>query len=1013
MAKVRNRLLILFASVFLLAIGVFALSACNGSGDYTVTFYVQNEAGEWQQNGQPVEVGSDGTVELPNDPSKTFYTFRGWYDNTEFLGEKFTGEDVTKDMKVYACFVPDTAEAFINGESQGEKNLADIVNGTYEPGENLEFDGWYTDSNYGTKWDEKTDTDVLYARSVARITFNNGYEDVYTTTVEPGKGMSEPSSSDVVKNYMSAENIYYVVGDDYAIYDEKGNLTGYDEFDFSQPVTENMTITVLWKSPFLRYNQLSDRSLSVIGVANERDDPDENTISYTEVPVVSIPGLVTYKGETKRVVALAENSFVIPSVVIRELIIGEGIEYINFVSVAQGTACTLQSISLPSSLKVLDRAFNNLSGLTSVEIPEGVEVIIDSFWNNGKAHDFDIEIPDSVTNLAMVPSNFKFSDKSAFHNDGKMIYKDDTRGKLLIAFYDINENGRAEVPEGIVGIQVGTFCTSQKGGSGAPGQIMDDLTYLSLPSTWTYINYNALGSDYSFFNNSASFRTLWDEQFATNPVGNINADSYSITNVLGSVDKVSINRNSLADDIYEYAMVGQYQSSFVTYKNTAFDGKTVFVAESDSPEVSVTVTNWMTEESISFTFSKDKNSKISIAEIFEKSSLAELYKSGKITVKSVTELGSEYDFDSPVTRNLYMEIEWGYNVTGVTYEYDEETKTATVSGYDQNSAYYLSDKNVYLVNIPETTVKDGVTYTVTAIKANAFAGNEYIGYVFIPKTVKTIGDNAFKNCVNLIKVGIEKGGLEVIGKSAFEGTALTTIALPLSNLKEVGEYAFKIKTLTQFVAVEGEEDRVLYTADFSGNAVDFEGLKEGMFFFMYDGTQLVKYVKTTIEQQPVAQNSAETVDVKVYDVQLVAIAGGSDENYFKIGVSARKTRGLATTIYDAITRYEVMSGSCYYLTEYSRIYFIAVSKIHENAFTDIDMNLSSVKVYGNTTASAYYQYDAWLDIEDIKAIGSADYDFNAESAIFEDGWWQGIKSTDSNYAEQLEKFASAGSIASC
>lgn len=51
MAKIKNKLLIVLASVMLLALSLFALSACGGSSDYTVTFMVRENGttGEWQQ----------------------------------------------------------------------------------------------------------------------------------------------------------------------------------------------------------------------------------------------------------------------------------------------------------------------------------------------------------------------------------------------------------------------------------------------------------------------------------------------------------------------------------------------------------------------------------------------------------------------------------------------------------------------------------------------------------------------------------------------------------------------------------------------------------------------------------------------------------------------------------------------------------------------------------------------------------------------------------------------------
>ena len=66
--------------------------------------------------------------------------------------------------------------------------------------------------------------------------------------------------------------------------------------------------------------------------------------------------------------------------------------------------------------------------------------------------------------------------------------------------------------------------------------------------------------------------------------------------------------------------------------------------------------------------------------------------------------------------------------------------------------------------------------------------------------------------------------MEKIGASAFEGTAVSTVTLALSELKEVGAYAFKTQTMMYFTVAAGEENRAMIAK---------EDLKEGEFFFVY------------------------------------------------------------------------------------------------------------------------------------------------------------------------------------
>ena len=60
--------------------------------------------------------------------------------------------------------------------------------------------------------------------------------------------------------------------------------------------------------------------------------------------------------------------------------------------------------------------------------------------------------------------------------------------------------------------------------------------------------------------------------------------------------------------------------------------------------------------------------------------------------------------------------------------------------------------------------------------------------IVIPRTVKSIGDNAFYECKNLIDVTLPEG-LESIGVGCFRYTAIKEIIIPKS-VKSIGKYAF-------------------------------------------------------------------------------------------------------------------------------------------------------------------------------------------------------------------------------
>lgn len=291
MTAVRKKLVaILFCMVTLLA-GIALLSSCGKNGkadDLKVTFMVEDdESSEWKQTAE--YTAENGEVELPT-VSRRYYTFANWYENKEFSGAPFTGKNVTKSLTVYARFIPVEVNVHINGIDQGTQNLIDVVKGTYNPGEGLEFDGWYTNANYTTKWDNKAETNDLYAKSVARITFNDGYQDVYTTTVNPGAVYESPVTHEaktedgaastvekalIWKNYMSAYDISYV------------NVAG-TAFDFGAPIEKSTVITVKWRSPFLKYelNELTG-NLCVTMYGNDAlYDDTENVAKAGDVPVM-------------------------------------------------------------------------------------------------------------------------------------------------------------------------------------------------------------------------------------------------------------------------------------------------------------------------------------------------------------------------------------------------------------------------------------------------------------------------------------------------------------------------------------------------------------------------------------------------------------------------------------------------------------------------------------------------------------------------------------------------------
>ena len=997
MTAVRKKLTAILVSLVALLAGLslFTLTGCgkDKAEDLKVTFMVQDDTtNEWQQYSQVT--AENGKVTLPA-VSKQYYTFANWYENEQFTGTPFTGENITKTLNVYAKFVPVEVNVHINGVDEGTQNLVDVVKGSYNPGEGLEFDGWYTNANYTTKWDNKTETNDLYAKSVARITFNNGYEDVYTTTVNPGTIFEMPVTQtakteagetstvqevNIRKNYMSKNDISYV--------DENGNV-----FDFTKAIDKNTTITVKWRSPFLTYQTNSATgNLCVTMYGNEgRFDDTENYASINTVPVISVLGKITFDNdgdgaaETYNVESIRLENGLIDNASIKKLIIGEGIVTIQSIN---ANSSSVTEIVLPSTLKVIQNCFNNLNSLKSINIPDGVEVIIGSFWantvtswngyaqyNRGENYSFDIVIPESVKNLSMVPSNLAFTHTKEtaktgdFYKDGNYIYQKTEKGLVLIG--DYTDGTTVNVPEGVNGIQVGTYFNRT-------------LEYLVFPESFSFVNYNEDVSNYpaaAFQYSSKTF--LFDRQYANDLKGNVAPTAYSIFSAMESVTLVNFNRASYPEGLSEYALIGDptgwavlSEDYYEPCSSTSLKDKLIYTAESETPSATVNYVNALTGETYSAVVNKAKNDTLTIGELLSaldtanKTALAKAYEEKSLSVVSVKNLGSDYDLSSALTANVYLDLTFTYSFDGGYTATDNGDGTATISGYNADTAT-ISGNGLAIVSVPETVTVGGKELKVTAVAANAFARNAEIGYIILPASIKTIGEKAFYNCASLVVADISTCKLNTIGASAFEGTSLTKITLALSEMKEIGAYAFKISTLMQFVPAEGEENRSMFIkAD----------LKEGEFFFVYQQVTLsftkaenraigiYSYVKKTVAGE------GETA-VTTWDVKFVASAGGYNANQVSCNINLGNIDDTSNII-----RYEVMEGSYYYLGKESVIYFNSVSKIHANAFTDSETE----------NISGFYYSPSYMGsaISGRKKLSDLVNDENCAS-VFEEGWYEG------------------------
>ena len=1006
----------LFTAVLLLCLCVGILAACNGKKGGSVTFIADGKE-------QVVDISGDGSVTAPT-VSKEYYNFMGWYTDENY--ETRYDEKAAKDGdKVYAYFVSIKLNLHLNGANEGEKELKDLTTLTaqYEKAaqdKSLTFDGWYVDAGYTTKYTTQ-DADDLYGREMVQVTFDNGYETVYTELVQVNTAMAKPKAETVKKYYMDEEDISFVTE------------TGAD-FDFTKEIVTNTTIKVLWKTPGLVYSNISGSNYQLLGISRNMDLDDIR--AFPVISILSKNVTVDDQGTKGNIVVVngtASGAYGINITNAYKIIINEGVKYLNsFNGMTQ-----LEEVELPSSLKIIEESFWSLTSLKSLTIPNGVEVIIDCFWKqyNNNQHnlyrgetnyDFDIVIPASVKDLALVPYNVSFAQGSPYVKENNRIYKIVGNEKILVSDYHSNVvDGTLTVPDGVTAIQVGALevgCVNDVG-----------YDYLSIPSSVTKVVYHEDIQDDAY----KAFYTgklLTDVDKVTAPDASADPRSYAIVRSLDKVQYVMFDATAYPFES-TYALVGAKDGN-KAYTN--FDN-VVFVGEVSEGDITVTVIseNTMGNGSVvKYSYAVAVGTELTQENVLTEAGITSAALGMDIKITAITQFGKSYVFGEK-NANQYIDVKYEYSATGFTYE-ENADGTLTVTGLDETTAQNLGTEEnpgPYLVIVPNSL--NGKT--IVAIKDGAFKNNQKLARIYISNSVKKIGAEAFKNTSNLEYVNIAAGGLEEIGKSAFEyagavlsegeyvinpnltttiqahyndhtGTKSMIIYVPLANLKKdlvdangnywsaIGEYAFRTPAIVGFQPVDGEDTRtaLVTTAmdeNYNMTSSELEGLEPGMFFWKktsygaYLG--IYRYVSKTTEVKPEKSDGSGEYEVTVYDVQYIATAGGYSNNSdpLYLGYTMRKytqywdsSNAMYATMCGYVYRYEVMEGSIYFL-KLNR-WLGVVSKVHTNAFTD--MSGESVNLYSDQ--------DNWLTEEQVKT---------QDAAIFEEGWWEGRANSENDFLKTL------------
>ena len=201
------------------------------------------------------------------------------------------------------------------------------------------------------------------------------------------------------------------------------------------------------------------------------------------------------------------------------------------------------------------------------------------------------------------------------------------------------------------------------------------------------------------------------------------------------------------------------------------------------------------------------------------------------------------------------------------FEAVEGTTQCVLSSYDPTLG-----SGSALAEIPETVTVGGVTYTVTGIASNAFAGaGGSVDSVSIPKTVTSIRKEAFTACTNLKNV-------YMTGYSSLDGLNVETGAFPTVSgglVYLASELVGKVETPIPGYTVAGLEEQVQEvrltppekTSYLMGEELDDTGLQVTL--FMKDGSRLEAQNVTLSGYDP-SVTGQQTVTVAVGGTNLTA-----------------------------------------------------------------------------------------------------------------------------------------------